>query len=66
MMSDGLLDFSDLDDEQRTSVDELMVQISLANLTILRNKIHYLEDILHDYRKVNDRLEKKLKELESK
>lgn len=66
MMSDGLLDFSDLDDEQRTSVDELMVQISLANLTILRNKIHYLEDIVHDYRKVNDRLEKKLKELESK
>lgn len=65
-MSDGLLDFSDLDDEQRTSVDELMVQISLANLTILRNKIHYLEDIVHDYRKVNDRLEKKLKELESK
>jgi len=66
MMSDGLLDFSDLDDEQRTSVDELMVQISLANLTILRNKIHYLEDIVHDYRKVNDRLEKKLKELENK
>jgi hypothetical protein len=66
MMSDGLLDFSDLDDEQRTSVDELMVQISLANLTILRNKIHYLEDTVHDYRKVNDRLEKKLKELENK
>lgn len=66
MMSDGLLDFSDLDDEQRTSVDGLMVQISLENLTILRNKIHYLEDIVHDYRKVNDRLEKKLKEIENK
>ena len=29
-----------LDDDQKTSVDEIVVQISLANLTILRNKIH--------------------------
>jgi len=27
-----------LDDDQKTSVDEMVLQISLANLTILRNK----------------------------
>jgi len=62
-MSEELLE---LDDDQRTSVDEIMVQIYLANLTILRNKIHSLEDLLHDYRNVSDRLEKKRKEVENK
>ncbi len=51
-----------LDDDQKTSVDEMVVQISLANLTILRNKIHSLEEHLDDHRRINKRLEKELKE----
>ncbi len=51
-----------LDEDQITSVDEMVVQISLANLTILRNKIHFLEDHLNDHMRINKLLEKQLKE----
>lgn len=53
-----------LDEDQITSVDEMVVQISLANLTILRNKIHSLEDHLNDHMRINKLLEKQLKEKE--
>ena len=62
-MSEEILNL-DLDDDQRTSVDEIVVEISLANLTILRNRIHSLEEHLDDHKRINKLLEKKLKEKE--